>query len=97
MKQDIFNLLDAINKEGLDNSQWGLCEDVENTRLYFGTEEEESLQGQYVFVYRDMDEVFSFVSLCGVKPARTMKQVLRGFGENRDTVFKESYIDFYKV
>ena len=28
MEQSIFNLFDAINREGIDNSTWGLCQDI---------------------------------------------------------------------
>lgn len=31
MEQSIFNLFDAINREGIDNSTWGLCQDIADT------------------------------------------------------------------
>ncbi len=29
-----FNLLDAINREGIENYIWGLCKDIENTAIH---------------------------------------------------------------
>lgn len=29
MKQETFNLFDAINREGIGNEIWGLCKDIE--------------------------------------------------------------------
>ncbi len=97
MTKETFELFEAINREGLDNSQWGLCEDIEDTALYFGTEESVSLEGRHIFIYREQDTVFSFVSLCAKKPDLTIHLVWRGIGESRDTIFRESYIDLYKV
>lgn len=37
MEQSIFNLFDAINREGINNSTWGLCQDIADTQDYFGT------------------------------------------------------------
>lgn len=39
MTQKIFNAIDQINREGLDNSVWGLVDCYgTDTRSYFGTE-----------------------------------------------------------
>mgnify|MGYP001026301517 FL=1 len=54
-----FKVIDAINRDGMDNGQWGLVEDVDNTQPYFGTKEEIELKGQWAYVYADKDEVFS--------------------------------------
>ncbi len=51
MDKNTFELIDAINREGIDNSQWALCEDIEDTALYFGTEESVPLDGRYVCIY----------------------------------------------
>lgn len=38
MTQKIFNAIDQINREGLDNSVWGLVDCYgTDTRSYFGT------------------------------------------------------------
>ena len=58
MKQETFNLFDAINREGIGNHIWGLCQDIDNTADYFGTVESIQLQGQFVYVYRSSVRVF---------------------------------------
>lgn len=68
MEQSIFNLFDAINREGIDNSTWGLCQDIANTREYFGTHEAIALQGQFVFLYRQPDQTFAFIDKSGANP-----------------------------
>ncbi len=85
MTTEIFNLFDAINREGIDNGSWGLCQDIENTAEYFGTVEAIELQGQFVYLYREADESFSFIqeSKCG-KPTHTL-------------TVEDSFIDLYKL
>lgn len=46
MNSFAFKVIDAINRDGMDNVQWGLVEDVDNTQPYFGTKEEIELKGQ---------------------------------------------------
>lgn len=86
METTAFNLFDAINREGIGNSVWGLCQDIENTADYFGTVESIQLQGQFVYIYRESDELFSFIkeSTCG-KPTCTL------------SVAKNEFIDLYKL
>ena len=86
MKQEIFNLFDAINREGIGNHIWGLCQDIDNTADYFGTVVSIQLQGQFVYVYREVDETFCFIkeSTCG-KPTYTL------------SVAKNEVIDIYKL
>lgn len=86
MEQSIFNLFDAINREGIDNSTWGLCQDIADTQDYFGTFESISLHGQFVYVYREKDESFSFIkeSKCG-KPTYTL------------SVAENEFIDLYQL
>ena len=62
MNAKTFKVIDGINREGLDNSQWGMCHDVESTKLYFGSDEDIELRGQFVYVYRDENESYSFLS-----------------------------------
>lgn len=73
MDKQTFNLFDAINREGIENHIWGLCKDIENTAEYFGTVETIELKGQFVYVYREADALFSFIkeSTCG-KPTHTL-------------------------
>lgn len=51
MKQETFNLFDAINREGIGNEIWGMCEDI-STKAYFGTFEEMELKGQFVNLWK---------------------------------------------
>ena len=39
-----FKVIDAINRDGMDNGSWGLVKDVDNTVAYFGTREEIELK-----------------------------------------------------
>lgn len=54
-----FKVIDAINRDGMDNGQWGLVKDVDSTVDYFGTREEIELAGQWAYVYAEKDYVFS--------------------------------------
>ncbi|WP_195454256.1 hypothetical protein [Alistipes communis] len=54
-----FKVIDAINRDGMDNGQWGLVEDVGNTVAHFGTKEEIELKGQWAYVYAEKDDIFS--------------------------------------
>lgn len=63
MKQEIFNLLDVINRRGISNDKFGFVQDVE-TGVYFGLDDELALDGQWLYLYineNDADwEVFEF-------------------------------------
>ena len=85
MKQETFNLFDAINREGIGHEIWGMCKDS-STKAYFGTFEEMELKGQFVYVYRELDETFCFIkeSTCG-KPTYTLR------------VANNEFIDLYKL
>lgn len=68
MKASTFRLIDAINREGLDNSQWGIIEDCESTKEYFGTHLDKQLIGQYIYIYKKSDEMFSFIRDTRIEP-----------------------------
>lgn len=70
MEQSIFNLFDAINREGIDNSTWGLCQDIADTQAYFGSKESFALQGQFVYV--SPDSSMPFMDRTGIKPTYTL-------------------------
>lgn len=53
-----FKVIDAINRDGMDNGQWGLVKEVDSTVAYFGTVENVELKGQWAYVYAE-DEIFS--------------------------------------
>lgn len=72
MEQPIFNLFDAINREGIDNSTWGLCQDIADTQAYFGSKESFALQGQFVYVYVSPDSSMPFMDRTGNKPTYTL-------------------------
>ena len=62
MKASTFKLIDAINCEGLDNSHWGIIEDIESTKDWFGTiESDEQLNGQYVYVWVEDSTTLTFM------------------------------------
>ena len=46
-----FKVIDAINRDGMDNGSWGLVKDVDNTVAYFGTREEIELKGQLSLIH----------------------------------------------
>ena len=62
MKDKIFNLLEQINREGIENGIWGVAEGIDDTRSYFGTEERENLRGcKMIYIYMGADDEFSFI------------------------------------
>lgn len=66
-----FTVIDAINREGLDNGAWGLLvEGVRNTATYFGTKEEIELAGQWAYVYAEKDSFFAYIDK--VEPTRVL-------------------------
>lgn len=65
-----FKVIDAINREGLDNGAWGLVEDIDDTVAYFGTKEKEVLNGQWAYIYVEKDDILSFVR--EVEPTRVL-------------------------
>lgn len=63
MTQKIFNAIDQINREGLDNCSWGLvdCYDTD-TKSYFGTEESIALVDKKVlYLYVDVNDSYCFI------------------------------------
>ena len=56
MKQEIFNLLVQINRHGIDNSKWGLVQDISDTSTHFGTKDVLTLDGQWLYLYLSEDE-----------------------------------------
>ena len=60
MNAKAFQVINAINCEGLYNHQWGMCQDIEDTTMYFGTIESVKLDGRFAYVYRPVHEEYSF-------------------------------------
>ena len=62
MTDKIFNLLDQINREGIDNGTWGVAEGIDDTRSYFGTIESENLRGyKLIYIYMGAEDYYCFV------------------------------------
>lgn len=59
MNKFAFNLIDAINRDGLGNESWGVVEEVADTVDYFGSKERVSLSGKWAYIYAGKDAVFS--------------------------------------
>ena len=51
MNNFAFNLIDAINREGLGNESWGVVENVADTVNYFGSKEKVSISGKWAYIY----------------------------------------------
>jgi len=54
-KEKMFGLFDAINRSGVDNSQWGVCEDVDDSRYEWGSIGVFRFAGKWLYVYTDED------------------------------------------
>lgn len=59
MNKFAFDLIDAINCDGLGNESWGVVENVADTVGYFGSKEMVSLSGKWAYIYAGKDAVFS--------------------------------------
>lgn len=66
-----FKVIDAINRDGMDNGSWGLVKDVDNTVAYFGTREEIELKGQWAYIYAEKDDTLS-LQLEKIEPTRVL-------------------------
>lgn len=75
-----FKVIDAINRDGMDNGSWGLVKDVDNTVAYFGTREEIELKGQWAYIYAEKDDTLS-LQLEKIEPTRVLHVPVR-FGRN---------------
>lgn len=61
MNEFAFKLFDAINREGIDNSFWGLVEDIDDTEQYFGTVESAELPGKWAYIYKEKGAWFTYI------------------------------------
>lgn len=59
MNKFAFNLIDAINRDGLGSESWGVVENVADTVDYFGSKEGVCLSGKWLYLYAEKDAVFS--------------------------------------
>ena len=51
----MYALFDAINRSGVDNVQWGVCEDVDNSHYEWGTVGVHRFPGKWLYVYTGED------------------------------------------
>lgn len=59
MNKFAFELIDAINRDGLGSESWGVVKNVADTVDYFGSKEGVSLSGKWLYLYAEKDAVFS--------------------------------------
>lgn len=59
MNKFAFDLIDAINRDGLGSESWGVVENVADTVDYFGSKEGVFLSGKWLYLYAEKDAVFS--------------------------------------
>lgn len=70
MKETIFSVIDYINRQGIDNSCWGLQTIYEenednNTAAIFGTQVRELLQkGTYLYLYLRKEQLTNICNVC---------------------------------
>ena len=65
MKENIVKVLDAINRQGLDNSEWGIVSSEVSTKDYFGTRIDHKLSDFiYVWLDKEKEEYNTFYNLC---------------------------------
>lgn len=57
MTDKVFNLLDAVNRSGIDNGYWGVIRDCDDTKTEFGTTKVYRLAGKWLYVYTENDGV----------------------------------------
>ena len=62
MTTKIFNLIDSINREGIDNTAWMLWEmDQYGTRQVFGTDENVMIKGKVLALCVEPNDTYSFI------------------------------------
>lgn len=71
MNEYAFKVIDAINRAGLADGQWGLVKDIDDTIAYFGTKEKEVLNGQWAYVYVEKDDILS-MQLEKIEPTKVL-------------------------
>ena len=64
MTQRVFDLIEAINREGLDNTQWAVYDlkyASTSSREFLGTREDMKLGGRLLVVYVNKDDTYCFL------------------------------------
>ncbi len=80
--------IDAINREGISNEAWGLIEDIDDTKAYFGTLGKRSLEGKWAYIYEKKDGIYAYT--CKIKPTMTMRL-------SEDAGGRDTKLAFYKL
>ena len=66
MTTTIFNLIDSVNREGIDNSEWGLTRFYEDTfaKEFFGAGVGDKIiwAGKFLYIYKNNDDTFAFIN-----------------------------------
>lgn len=68
MTQKTFDLLDALNREGFDNSQMGFAQNIDSTAHYLGSDEDICINYQFAYVYLKHDEAESLKRVRHIVP-----------------------------
>lgn len=58
MNEYAFSVIDAINREGIGNEAWGIVEDIDDTKAYFGTISKRTLEGNDTRKKNDTVQVY---------------------------------------
>lgn len=77
MKAATFRLIDAINREGIDNSQWGVLEDIISTKEQFGTDRDDQLHGKWLYIYLDTNNTYNYLydNIISRKAQKSLKSI----------------------
>lgn len=88
MNNYAFEVIDAINREGISNEAWGLIEDIDDTKAYFGTLGKRSLEGKWAYIYEKKDDIYAYTRK--IKPTMTMRL-------SEDAGGRDTKLAFYKL
>lgn len=80
MNEYAFSVIDAINREGIGNEAWGLVEDIDDTKAYFGTLGKRTLEGKWAYIYEHKDGIYAYTYK--VKPTMKMRLSEDAGGKN---------------
>lgn len=90
MTDKVFKVIDAINRSGIDNGNWGVKDGCEDTKAEFGTAKVHRLEGKWLYAYTDNE---GYNEIAGWSPSAVpdfVSTLEYGFS-------KESRICFYKL
>ena len=76
MTQKIFDILSQINAEGIENGIWSMYDlHEQNSREFFGTDENKIIDGKVLVLYVDVNDSFCFVRTETADEMLTIKNV----------------------